>query len=118
MSFAVIVIAMVLAGGVSLLVLVPLMDEKPGTTTSLHPALEALYTEKRRVLRAIRDLDFDYDLGKIASDAYHVQRIHLIRLGVAIMQRIDALEDDLSAKDTLIEEAVSAYRDTRQRELA
>ena len=35
-----------------------------------------LYAEKNRVLRAIRDLDFDYDMDKLSDATYAAQRIY------------------------------------------
>ena len=63
------------------------------------------------MLRAIRDLDFDYDLGKLLDSTYAAQRIHLIRLAAAITRRIDSLESEIAAQDAEIEAAVAALRE-------
>ena len=83
-------------------------------TTRQNQALETLLAEKRRVLRAIRDLDFDYDLGKLTDDAYASQRINLIHLGIAILKRVDVLEDEIGAQDARIEEALAAFRQAHE----
>jgi hypothetical protein len=83
----------------------------PRGTARQNQVLEALTQEKQRVLRAIRDLDFDYDLDKLTDDAYDAQRVYLIRLAVAIMQRIDDLEAEIVEQEARINAAVAAFRD-------
>ncbi len=119
MSTAGLIIGIGLAGLVGLAILAPLLEggpevrrDGPRGTSRQNRALETLHAEKMRVLRSIRDLDFDYDMGKLPDDAYAAQRIALIRLGVAILRRIDALEDDVRAQQARIEAAVAAVRQT------
>ena len=121
MSSTMIILAVVLTGALAVFVVFPLLerqpDEKPRTgprgTVRQNQALEALWTEKMRVLRAIRDLDFDYDLGKLPNSTYQTQRIALLRLGTAILQRIDALEAEMAEQEARIEQAVAAYRQAK-----
>ncbi|GIV80812.1 MAG: hypothetical protein KatS3mg051_0166 [Anaerolineae bacterium] len=77
-------------------------------------ALETLEAEKYRILRAIRDLDFDYDMDKLTDDAYVAQRIYLIRLALAILKRIDALEAEIATQQARVEEAIAALRAARR----
>jgi hypothetical protein len=67
------------------------------------------------VLRAIRDLDLDYDMGKLTDDTYASQRIYLIRLYVAISKRIDELEVEVNAQQMRVEAALAAFRKAQQR---
>ena len=73
-------------------------------------ALELLWSEKLRVLREIRDLDFDYDMGKLGARVYEEQRVYLMRLAAAITQRIDALEGEIAEQEAKVEAAVQALR--------
>lgn len=85
-------------------------DHGPRGTPRQNQALEMLHVEKQRVLRALRDLDFDYDLGKLADDAYASQRNALLRLGVAILHEIDTIEAVIAEQDDRIEAVVAGFR--------
>jgi hypothetical protein len=119
MSSTVLVLAIVLIGAMALFVLVPLLqrspDEKPKRsgpvgTARQNQALETLWNEKMRVLRALRDLDFDYDLGKLPDTIYQTQRLTLLRLAVAITTRLDELEGEITAQEARIEEEIASLR--------
>lgn len=118
--------AIVLAGGMVVAALFPILERQPdpetddrrapvGGTTQQRRALELLRAEKQRVLRSIRDLDFDYDMGKLVDDTYAAHRISLIRLYVAISRRIDELQGEVNAQQARIDAAVAAFRHARQR---
>lgn len=79
-------------------------------TARQNRALEILYAEKLRLLRAIRDLDFDYDMGKLIDATYTEQRVLLIRQAIAVLARIDALEETIAAQQHRIEAALNAFR--------
>ncbi len=83
-------------------------------TPRQNRALEILYAEKERLLHAIRDLDFDYDLGKLADDAYAEQRVLLVRQSVAVMAKIEELENEIAAQQERIEAALAAFRQARR----
>jgi hypothetical protein len=87
----------------------------PGGTSQQNRALEVLWGEKQRVLRAIRDLDLDYDMGKLVDDTYASQRVYLIRLYVAISKRIDELQAEVNAQQMRVEAALAAFRQAQQR---
>ncbi|MBN1565405.1 MAG: hypothetical protein JXA10_16280 [Anaerolineae bacterium] len=71
---------------------------------------ETLLTEKQRVLRQIRDLDLDYDMGKMPNAIYASQRVYLIKVYVAIASRLDEIEIELDEKQARVEDAIAAYR--------
>lgn len=119
MSVTSLIIAVVLVGTVVFVALLPLLESKPAPTQKRNSgrgtvrqnqAIEILWDEKMRVLRAIRDLDFDYDMDKLPDSTYAAQRVHLIRLAWAITQRLDELEAEVAVQDARIEEAVAAFR--------
>jgi hypothetical protein len=127
LSTGISIFAIVLGGVMAVVVLRPLLavepeDEEidrrgtaPGGTSQQNRALEVLWNEKQRVLRAIRDLDLDYDMGKLTDDTYASQRIYLIRLYVAISKRIDELEVEVNAQQMRVEAALAAFRKAQQR---
>lgn len=113
------IIAVLLTGLVGAFVLLPLLRRDPQPTSlpgrargtsRQNQALDTLWTEKLRVLRAIRDLDFDYDMDKLNDTTYEAQRIDLLRLAAAITRRIDELEAEIARQDTRLEEMVNAFR--------
>lgn len=119
MSVSSILVALLVVGGTLIFVLGPLLqpDTKSNRTVRRGTArqaqaLEVLSSEKHRVLREIRDLDFDYDMGKLGERVYEEQRVYLIRLAAAITQRIDTLESEIAAQEARVEAAVAALRQT------
>ena len=69
-----------------------------------------LLAERDRYINALRELDFDYDLGKIPEDEYPAQRANLLQKGADALRKLDEYEGakDTSAEDRL--EAVVAAR--------
>ncbi len=55
---------------------------------------EALLRQRDAIYAAIRELDFDFRLGKISEEDYHPQRERLALQGVAILKQLDALSPD------------------------
>lgn len=52
---------------------------------------EALLRQRDAIYAAIRELDFDFRLGKISEEDYHPQRERLALQGIAILKQLDAL---------------------------
>lgn len=60
-----------------------------GTALAQYKDQEALLTAYERVLGAIRDLDEDFALGKLTSEAYTVERHEYAAQGAAILQSLE-----------------------------
>lgn len=123
MSLEATILAVLLTGALGLFVLLPLLEREETSSSGTggragsarqRQALETLHAEKDRVLRAIRELDFDYDMDKLTGAAYAAQRIRLIYLAVAIIKRIDELEAEIASQQVRAEAAVAALRKTRR----
>jgi hypothetical protein len=119
MTSGVIILAIVLAGAITVFALLPILESRSQSASTRmarrgsarqKQALDTLWAEKLRVLRAIRDLDFDYDLDKLTDAAYTAQRVNLIRLAAAITLRIDELEGEITQQQERVEAAVAALR--------
>ena len=120
MSAEATIFAIVLAGGMAVFILFPFLARRtPAEDISplyrLADArqrllLDALSGEKTRTLRAIRDLDFDYDLGKLDSATYRGQRVYLIQVYMAILKRLDETEAEISSQLDEIEAEIAALR--------
>lgn len=53
--------------------------------------LSALLAERDRVINALQELDFDYDLGKVPAEDYPAQRAELLQKGAGILRQLDSL---------------------------
>lgn len=59
---------------------------------------EALLRQRDAIYAAIRELDFDFRLGKVSEEDYRPQRERLALQGVAILKQLDALSPDGDAE--------------------
>ncbi len=75
--------------------------------------ISALMAERDRVINALQELDFDFNLGKILAEDYPVQRAALLQKGADVLRRLDeinpvkAIRGDTAAR---IEQAVTERR--------
>lgn len=69
-----------------------------------------LLAERDHYINALRELDFDYELGKIPEEEYPVQRTGLLQKGAEALRKLDEYQgaNATSAEDRL--EAVIAAR--------
>ena len=111
MSVAGLFLLIMLFASVAIVVLWPLLQSQdkaiPAEQSEGQPTLSALaqlQAEHEAVLISVRDLDFDYQTGKLTEDEYLAQRERLMQRGVEILKQIDAQRSDL------IERAVEQAR--------
>ncbi len=76
---------------VSLYLVTPLMTNRPRRLTEEPQEASSLLAERERLLNALQELDFDYQLGKIPEDDYPLQRAELLRKGADVLERLDAI---------------------------
>jgi rubrerythrin len=72
----------------------------------------SLLAERDRVLTALQELDFDYDLHKIPEEDYAAQRALMVQHGTDVLRRLDAYQShpaDSTAEER-IEAAIAARR--------
>jgi rubrerythrin len=71
-----------------------------------------LLAERDRLLNALQELDFDYDLHKVPEEEYAPQRAILLQRGADILRRLDAQEAqaDAGSAEDRIEAAIAARR--------
>jgi hypothetical protein len=86
----------------------------------------ALLAERERLLTALRELDFDYSLGKIPEEDYPAQRAELIRNGAEVIRKLDELpavvspapiihsEKHVSLTDDDVEDLIAKRRSGRK----
>jgi hypothetical protein len=87
MSIGGILLLLVVTALTIVIVVLPLLMNprrpKVQTTTS------DLVAEREAILNAVRDLDFDYQTGKLVESDYRMQRDLLVRRGADVLRRID-----------------------------
>ncbi len=76
---------------VTLYLVTPLMGVRSQRAPEETQAVSALLAERERLLNALQELDFDFQLGKVPADDYPVQRADLVRKGADILKQLDAL---------------------------
>ena len=78
--------------------------------------ISALMAERDRVISALQELDFDFNLNKIPAEDYPVQRAELLQKGADVLKRLDELTPTSYLSTTSgatadqIESAVAARR--------
>ena len=96
-----------LVGG-AVFVMWPFLTQRTGQTTENEPSrlsrIAQLQAEREAILISVRDLDFDYQTGKLTEEDYLMQRENLMDRGVEILKQIDA------EQSVAIEAAVQARR--------
>jgi hypothetical protein len=69
-----------------------------------------LLQERNAIYAEIRDLDFDYQTGKMPGDEYVARRYQLVARGVEVLKQLDALQAAAPAHDP-VEAALAQLRD-------
>ena len=105
---------LVLAVGiiVALYVAQPFLERRGRRLTAEGHEISALMAERDRVVNALQELDFDFNLNKIPAEDYPVQRAELLKKGAEVLKKLDELApsgNDSSAEDR-VEKAVAARR--------
>jgi hypothetical protein len=80
--------------GVGTLVIWPLLTQRESGAPPETPqhALTALQAQREAILIALRDLDFDYQTGKLIEADYQAQRDLLMERGAVVLREIDAVQ--------------------------
>jgi hypothetical protein len=101
---------------VGLYVAQPFFQRRGRRMTAEAQEISALLAERDRVVNALQELDFDYNLNKIPAEDYPAQRVELLQKGTDILKKLDVLTPTsypASKKGTVtdqIESAVTARR--------
>lgn len=95
MSILSIVIGLVILGVVLYVVFLPVFRkaQDPAVASAREVEHERLEAEREAVYVAIRELDLDYQTGKITEDPYRTRREQLTQRGVEILQALDSIAE-------------------------
>lgn len=97
---------------VALFVARPFFENKSQSVTEQEHQISALMAERDRVINALQELDFDYQMGKIPEEDYPVERNALMQLGAETLRALDELQksnESVSAEERL-ENVIAARR--------
>jgi len=101
---------------VGLYLYAPLLERRARRVTREEHELSTLMAERDRVVNALQELDFDFQLGKIPEEEYPTQRALLLQKGADILKNIDSFSparpgssgnDDTESR---LEKAIAARR--------
>jgi len=91
----------------------PFMRKERRVRVGESQDVSALKAERDRVINALQELDFDYNLGKIPAEDYPEQRSSLLQKGADILRKLDEIIPDSSSArnaENRIEKAAAAKR--------
>ncbi len=91
MDIAAILFLVALLLTVSMYLVSPLMGGRTRRTAEEPQQVSSLLAERERLLNALQELDFDFQLGKIPEEDYPAQRADLLQKGAEVLKKLDAL---------------------------
>ncbi len=98
---------------VGMFVYAPFMARSRRSPAVETPQVSALKAERDRVINALQELDFDFNLEKIPADDYSAQRAALLQKGADILRSLDELAPVTSSNsdaESRIEKAIVSGR--------
>ena len=81
----------------ALFVLWPFVSQRGQDDEETSTQVESLIIRRDAIYATIRDLDFDYETGKVIEDDYRAQRETWVQRGIAVLKALDALQADGAA---------------------
>ncbi len=113
MDLAAILFLIALLLTVALYLATPLIDNRSRGVAQESQEVSSLLAEQERLLNALQELDFDYQLGKIPEEDYPAQRADLIRKGADVLKQLDALAPSRPPVRAMQEPAYSSRLDAQ-----
>lgn len=91
-------------------VLWPLIDPNADVVVVEDDRLTELISRKDALLSAIKDLEFDYQVGKLSEEDYQRFNQRLRRQAVAYIQQIEKLAPETASLDEALEAEIARQR--------
>jgi hypothetical protein len=104
------ILALVLSLGALAWVVWPLIDRKPAPVLVEDDRFAGLIARKDAVLTAIRDLEFDYKLGKIDEEDFQRYEARLRKQAIGLIQQIEQVAPASTSLDASVEQEVLRRR--------
>ncbi len=92
----------------------PFLENKSFLVSRESQELSHLLAERDRVLTALQELEFDFQLGKIPQEDFAPQRELMLRHGADILRQIDAVQQPAGGKNAEPESQASAAQPTAE----
>ncbi len=108
-------VAVVISLAVALYVVRPLLDRGPAPVYIEDDRLTDLLSRKDVVLRAIKDLEFDRNVGKLEEVDFVRFNQSLSRQALGLMQQIEKIAPTSSQHDDALEQEIARLRKTTDR---
>ena len=103
-------IALVFSVGALAFVVWPLLKPGPAPVMVEDDRLTELLGRKDAVLKAIKDLEFDYQVGKLSEEDYQLYDQRLRRQAVALLQQIEQVAPQSADIDAAMEAEIAQRR--------
>lgn len=86
----------------------PFLHRRGRKLTAEAHEISALMAERDRVVNALQELDFDFNLKKIPAEDYPAQRAELLQKGADILKKLDVLAPSSNGKGSATDRVESA----------
>ena len=110
MMWIAMLIALVLSVGALAFVAWPLLKPGPAPVMVEDDRLTELLGRKDAVLKAIKDLEFDYQVGKLSEEDFQLYDQRLRRQAVALLQQIEQVAPQGADIDAAMEAEIAQRR--------
>jgi hypothetical protein len=110
MMWIALLIALVLSLGALAYVVWPLLKPGPAPILVEDDRLTELLGRKDAVLKAIKDLEFDYQVGKLSEEDYQLYDQRLRRQAVGLLQQIEQVAPLSAGLDNALEQEILRRR--------
>lgn len=104
------VIAVVISAGAIYFAVAPLLQPGKATVVLDDDKLTALLARKDATLQAIKDLEFDYRVGKMGAEDFTRLDQRLRRQAIGLIQQIEKLAPASAAVDDQLEAVIARMR--------
>lgn len=104
------VIALLISGVAILAVAWPLLKKGPTSVLVEDDRLVELLHRKDQVMISIKDLEFDYQVGKLSEEDYQLYDQRLRRQAVGLLQQIEKVAPEAARLDASLEDAILRQR--------
>jgi hypothetical protein len=102
------ILAIIIVLGVLAFIAYPLFKTSPEERTETPIALDGLLSQRDAAYDAIRDLDFDFQMGKLSESDYATMRERYRGRAAVALEQID--ESSRTSAGSLAEEQIAALR--------
>ena len=111
-------LALLISGGAAAYVLWPLLSRTAPEVPVEDDQLTELLSRKDGVLTAIKDLEFDHQVGKLSEEDYQRFNFRLRQQAVGYLQQIDKLAPQSAQLDDALEVEIARQRKIRTGQVA